>query len=811
MKKIIIPLLLILTLLLSTSLVSATFLNRDTYIDLGGDDFLYGSGINGTLKSTQNQAYSYSYLGNKDGGGTMYQSGNYFVTLGNSCNNKSYVISGESGNYKLLAYDNNGSKSYLTNYDTLGTLTFSNIYDVQADCDNNKIYYLTGYDIYEANLTSPEDVSRIKSFNQIMRGMEFLNNTWFFVSTSNDFLTFYSIDHTLNNILATQNFSLSSGLPLRNGLSYYDNHLYIVTDYSHDYLYGYNITNNNIYDISKNYNTYYLWGDYYTQNICLNDNSYCKNISIISLSTGNEPFCSLNDTIYCSGGCTNVKNSNDLLEGECTQLSCTNECNIKNIDTCTSSNTYAKCGQYDQDACLEYGSILQCPANQYCIEDNLGAYCSNVTEGQYYNQESINVNLELKSNTGTVDATGTSKTLWGSGFLYKTGSFLNHLISKKTVSVSTALSNENVTYVTQTYDATGTNSQNYYAYNCDYKENIIYQDNLQSLSNSWNTNNNIVIDNYGYSYLNITNNATLNFNESKNSMIELLLLPNTNITSDYYIYVKNNNEVLNKIKISYNTSNNEIIISDVNNNKVITDVTSANNDIESIYLNLAYMENIKSMYMKISIERKILGQIINEYYYSLPLSISDNLQANNILFEGNNNGIKLYQVNIVSVNNYPIFKQNNNDKKELSCSFSEPKCYNVRVYGNSQGMPTYHFYDDIKTCVTTVGGLQIIPPNIVNFDSRSMIEKALNLNLDSKQKLMYSSLFLVFLFMIFIVASLMQNTNLPIIFGAVITGLSLVVFAVDGWIPLWIIVLFGVIGAFIGVGIMKGGLLGKGD
>lgn len=68
------------------------------------------------------------------------------------------------------------------------------------------------------------------------------------------------------------------------------------------------------------------------------------------------------------------------VEKQCTQTSCQNECfpngQRRCAPGCLTGNQYQICGNYDSDSCLEWSSILICPADQICQNGQCVARCT---------------------------------------------------------------------------------------------------------------------------------------------------------------------------------------------------------------------------------------------------------------------------------------------------------------------------------------------------------------------------------------------------------------------------------------------------
>jgi hypothetical protein len=83
--------------------------------------------------------------------------------------------------------------------------------------------------------------------------------------------------------------------------------------------------------------------------------------------------CSSNKPLYCDNGslinkcslCGCPLNQECQIDGSC----CRNECSQVGLKGCT-NNGYQTCGNYDTDPCLEWSSMVSCPAETTCVRGN---------------------------------------------------------------------------------------------------------------------------------------------------------------------------------------------------------------------------------------------------------------------------------------------------------------------------------------------------------------------------------------------------------------------------------------------------------
>lgn len=594
---------------------------------------------------------------------------------------------------------------------------------------------------------------------------------------------------------------------------------------SNNYMYIIDDNNNRLYEHTINEtgvtgDYFPLEGNLYSYELCITNTKLCSNTSYITDILGNNYFiCNdTNDITYCSGGCQNIENEQGIIEGVCTQYGCENECQINGFQTCMTSSTYSICGQFDQDACLEYGSVLQCPANQFCSQDNLGGYCSDLEPYTDYNQNSLLVSITHENNTGLLNNKGTTQIV-NNKVVDKVLQFISPfnyglLKTVKTVDVSTALNYMNVNFDTTVYNSIQ-GSQDFIGVDCDYEEIVLHSDDLSHFdldSYGWvYTTAEIKTDVEGYQYVKIKDNpATKNFNSGSNQKLELIVRPQPNENKVYPIEFYSNTVLLNKLSIENNKDTHTLTIRDVTSNKIIAQSTSSAENFKHIYLGLNYIDDIKTVYIEVSIIRDVSGQIINENFYSLPIATASTLQVNKATFLNTGKEFWVYQINGAHVDDYPIYKYDDNTQKSFTCSYNQVGCYDIKVYGNEQGIPTYHFSDDYRVCISKLGDQYFFQtPTVYGDDQVSTLEKIFGTTWDSKTKLLVAISIVLVVFIAFLVLGTMNGLPLVSIIGTVVAGLLLIYFAIEGYIPAWTIVLLGIIGAFIGIAIFRNGLLGK--
>jgi len=414
------------------------------------------------------------------------------------------------------------------------------------------------------------------------------------------------------------------------------------------------------------------------------------------------------------------------------------------------------------------------------------------------------VDITLDSNTGVLNNQGTTEVEQKSNWVSKVGVFLNKLISAKTIDVSTSLDSLKSNFGVAVYDTETSASSDYLATSCSYEETVSFQENtIDTTYFLGNYTQNLTEE---YEFLLTSDKINYSFTEKENLYLETII--GLGGSGTYNLEIYDTLSLITDLEIIYNATTYNILIYEKENNKIILNSTSTSDDLQEIYLGLKYISNINTLNLEVSLIREVLGTTINENYYSLPLSVTTDKNPNKIVYDSNGNELKLYQIIGVTVNDYPIFYKNTESSKVTQCEYTETGCFNARVYGSNQAIPIYHFSDYMRVCVTEINGEFVVTPNITAY--RSFLEKILNTWWDSKQKLLVAIITVFLVFSVFAGISAITKEVLPMIFGSIISGMILLFFVVEGFIPVWVIMIFGIIGALIGVGIVRNSLLGKG-
>lgn len=136
----------------------------------------------------------------------------------------------------------------------------------------------------------------------------------------------------------------------------------------------------------------------------VNSSNYiCGNVSIL----GNDLYCYtgtglIDDALtYCAGGCLNTQYTNiygvSYTSGICYQnaTGCSNDCTIEGYTYSDTSLSYKTCGFYDSDVCLDWSNSIPCSDGEYSL--NGFCYTLNTSLYDYYSLTSFtptpNINI----------------------------------------------------------------------------------------------------------------------------------------------------------------------------------------------------------------------------------------------------------------------------------------------------------------------------------------------------------------------------------------------------------------------------------
>ena len=572
-------------------------------------------------------------------------------------------------------------------------------------------------------------------------------------------------------------------------------------------------TNVDVYNITYYESPYNLIdGVNYSKSYCVDDETFCTSTSYGVDVNGEIIFyCDdVNNSNYCSDSCDNNL-IDGVLTGSCTQLGCVAECNNIGDTTCTSGTTYAICGQFDVDACLEYGTPLYCPSSQYCSNEDIGSQCSNITSGDFYTQNFLWVDLELTSQTGVIKEEGTSKLTKNviSGAISLIVPISSLFPSLKTYVLESFTKEQiNETYVQSSFNENSV-SQNFISNNCDYEEEFFITDDLEHndlTGNGWSGNG--TINTTGYNFISSSSQMNKSITDQTNTKISTIIELEETGTYNILFY-KDGNTILD-LQFVNNKTNYNLALTEEENSLNIFNSTSTSDDLQEIIISTSFINDVEAVNVEVTLIREVLGVDIQEKYFSLPIITGDH-SPDKIVYNNNGNEIKIYEVIASSVKDYLPYSNNENSIKSFTCEHEQSECFIIRSYANTQGMSTYYFYEDIQTCIASLDGV-ISPttPTVIS-DERSLIERILNVNWNTKDALFYSVLTLILVFGIFAGLSYYEKDGTFVVIGTLLTGILMFYFILEGFIPVWVIILFGIIGSLLGASVIRNMVTGGGN
>lgn len=681
---------------------------------------------------------------------------------------------------------------------------------------DENIDYVTSYDVCINVGDCPLESDSLTSLSSL--SYDETNKIFYYWNSYSYYL--YILDENLNDI-TEEELIIEPPSNSFSELTVYNNSLYGKGKNTNNLLYIYTLPpppEPPSYNTILNTET----GEYinYSKQYCVNDFTYCNNTKYV-LDSNDEPqfYCESGNSEYCSSECkTLYNNENNMYYGVCEQLACTNECQIEGFTTCTTQNSYAICGQYDSDACLEYSNDLYCPSDYTCSDSEIGHQCVDreYTTGDRdtWTQGRLNVATQYTSSTiepykeELVEERTPQYDVLTTWFLKAIDSVY---IQKYNVTKEIDYSQK-----TNVIDAVSNINQEYTALSCDYQEELLINDQLSHndlLGNKWDTTGTIQNEDSVY-YLDITN-TTANKTLQTDDINRIETIIEFSESGEYYIRLHNEGGIVNELKFDFNNTESNIVITETTNNKTIVNNTGLQefNDLKYIGLKILLNKEINTVTYEIQINRQPASVIITDYSYSLPLSYSSGLNNPNIIEYSSNNGdMKIYKVGQWSINRLPPYKNTLETRDNINtCTLNDDGCQDIRIYGNEKPIPTYHFYDTARVCVES-GVVQQPDDDEVVYEDLDFIEQIIKRPLEKSEKLGLATVLIGFLFVVGYLSSVgTDGAKYAVITSSVVILFAVIGFAFMGYIPLWIIGLIILVGVFAIRSIFMNGMFGGRD
>lgn len=559
--------------------------------------------------------------------------------------------------------------------------------------------------------------------------------------------------------------------------------------------------------------TLYPLIDGYYRNLtgyCINEDYEC-NDTIVTYTNFNVPnfvCASTSNKHICTNGCTNTLLSfagNQILSAECEQLPCNNECDVVNEYVCTTQNTYSICS-LGIDGCTDLTEDYYCSKGLYCTDGQ----CDNVSINKtgLWTQEGITINGRLNTTNAYEKKEQTAE------LYYDIASYPASILSPKLNKKVKAFYMKTVQkFLSTTIDVVSVEqvSDFYKGVSCDFTNKLLEEDYLQHanlLGRLWTTTEEIENTGSVY-YLRINNsNAVKTLTQTTLSEeVEIMIKPQT--TSYTTIQYKNNEYENGELYIDYNSTSKQLLIGETNYGKIFVNETSLQptDDLQRIVIVSQHLEETSLTNYEIYVIRKPLTTDVISRTFTLPIGYT-NIQAisPNKINITTNGIVDVYQILQWEQDGFPAY-ENSDTNPYSTCEYTQATCKNVRVFGNNQNIPTYHFYQDLQVCATQLESIRNI-----------QLEEQANGNntitvFGTEIKNFSLKLALIILFAIigftFYISGEMDNTsqkNAVIIIGTIMFGLTMFYFVSINVIPAWVIALLIIIGGGLTVLMVRRGM-----
>lgn len=546
---------------------------------------------------------------------------------------------------------------------------------------------------------------------------------------------------------------------------------------------------------------------YNTTGLCINDDQFSTNVSIFTNQFGDVFFDSQNEYVtWCSAGCVNIQDTNNVTQGLCQQNACNNECNDPDFDFCETPNTYATCS-VGNDGCTDLNSGLFCPANQICEDTEIGAQCleQDLDElGGLYVQPFISIDITANYTNAyevleteidrTVDliTIPTLSTTLGIGVERVTNLFVKSF-------AETLFSEIKITGIQQLQPT------NYYALSCDWTDNYLELDYLDTV-NDLTTGNTIQNESDLY-YLDIDTLTTKTLEPTSLSQnLELLVKPLTNGKS--YITYKDGSYGILQLEIDYNNVTNNLLIRETGFNKLFVNETDPNSDtLSRIAISTTHIKEADTNNIELVVIREVNDIETEQIYYSLPISYYSGIASTPDTVEihtENNTQLRLYQIIQREQSGFPVY-----DTNEIqTCEYTNLECVDQVAFVNDRNTQTYYFKEKLVTCVNQLGNVLNADPGDqppTEFGELDFFEQIRGKPFTQDQKVLVAGIVLALVFAVFIYGYVETRQNIVLVGGSVITGIFTLWFVTIGYLPAWIILLLIAIGGLLVVGMFRGG------
>jgi len=477
----------------------------------------------------------------------------------------------------------------------------------------------------------------------------------------------------------------------------------------------------------------------------------------------------LNGSVYVSGVCDGT---------------CITECYTIGTSVSTGLTTYQICGNYDNDPCLEYGSVLTCPAgsyyyldasrsNPYCSEYNYSSYNTSFLNSDWYVSyntlsQVVDYNdLDLKTIVNTYLA-GINLLSSYSPLVSDDNTYFYSRYLDKAYKVNSAL-NDVYTNLGIVYP-TLNNGSGFASVTCDHKESIIAQDDTTINLNTSKTlttslNANILTTSFTYE-LNDSKNLTLNIKRVSPSIDYSLLLALEGNTFLAY-------------------SDSELIF-----NQTTANPTSLVN----VYCDVDFSNLLRGCYVRIS-------DGSNTYeVYETPVSFNESIApASSYVSIVPSSSVLLNGYVVSSISGREGFTSFNEGTFPFRCELFEGGQV-IRVYHNNGFIPSYLDFKDTYLNVD----LGTLTPTQEGADN-----ELFGISLTPTKKLIYAFLLsLIIGIFAFVVFNNEGNSSASGFIGVAGFVSSMVIFSVIGWLPVYLVIMMFILSAGIVALVFRRGVMG---
>lgn len=650
-----------------------------------------------------------------------------------------YVYVVQNGIYERFCYadeDKTQIGCQTTNFANGSSLSYNsptNVYAWVTNATSNLIRSasLTGSTTGTLLSSSVDNLVTIAQ-NDISESLIYANNTHFYTSSL----------HTLplENIIAIDWYDNQTIIAIDNNRTFYEFYengtliqestisdffvpFTILDMYSYDQK-VYIVTQNRIYEhIISDY--VYIEGEYYSSTQCMYDeenNQYfiCDNTQFEVIDGEINFYCqfdvneSESDLTRCNGQCNNAVNYdviNDVYYnyGECVESECDDDyrCLFDGYSTCDSQTSYKLCGNFDNDACLEYSESNSCLPNQQC--QVTGSYNYGTCETIDYTSygETLNYpSFTLISNTASIGVNENDT------ITLDTNNRIRATTPKSVYSQYFGLQT-----LLQEIDL-------YVAKDCDYQEEVLSTDsftNIDICNNGWVCSGiNATID--GLSRYIELNNSEIeylftesNLNPQINTNFDLLL---TNNESDVLINIGNNLGYETYLYLYRNLTDKSLSVYEGNTSSntttlLFTDTTTNTyDDLDNIDLiiTLNLQTNQYDYYFVITRDNTPRTyQVTPRQTY---LNSIDRIKYKTSLGQLNINNISVYENDVL-----PYFNYVQKGVRQYSCTYTQTGCFTSRHYVIGNQVPVYNNYQDKIICVDSLNGVSVKGTSVNNLSN----------------------------------------------------------------------------------------------